>query len=92
MRFPLRLPLSVPFHGVISGITVMATAITRMVATTTGVRISVVTNMVVAGMITMGRAILVGMHLISVIEKKIKLAKKSLVERFDQGLFYVKQI
>ncbi len=50
----------------------MATEIIRMVATTTGVRISAVTNMVVVTeMITMERAIPVAMHLISVIEKKI---------------------
>jgi len=36
--------------------------------------------MVVTGMITMERAIPAGMHLISVIEKKIKLTTKSLVE------------
>ena len=49
----------------------MATAITRMVATTTGVRISVVTNMAVIEMITMGRAIPVVIHLIFGTGKKI---------------------
>ena len=72
MKFQLRLLLNVLSHGVTSGITVMATEIIRMVATTTGVRISAVTNMVVVTeMITMERAIPVAMHLISVIEKKI---------------------
>ena len=51
-----------------------------MVVTTTGVRISVVTNMVVTGTITMVRAILVVIHLTFDIGKKIKLTKKSLVE------------
>ena len=42
-----------------------------MVATTTGVRISVVTNMAVIEMITMGRAIPVVIHVIFGTGKKI---------------------